>query len=39
MSASWLQFAGAIVLMYLVVVTAGLWAKRRRAQLGRDEHH
>ena len=35
MSAAWLQLAGAIVLMYLVVGAAGMWAKRRRAQLAR----
>jgi len=36
MSGAWLQFAGALALMYLLVISAGVWAKRRRAQLGRD---
>ncbi len=36
MSASWLQFALAIAVMYSVVAAAGYWGKRKRAQ--REAH-
>jgi hypothetical protein len=37
-SASWLQFIGALALMYLLVAAAGYWGKRRRAQLEAQDH-
>jgi len=38
-SASWLQFILALVVMYLLVTAAGYWGKQKRAQQRAQGQH